>query len=169
MSPVEHFRAALEALGFREDPEMDETPERVVEMLTAFLPAPPPPLQLIAAPGSDMVLLRDLPFHSLCAHHLLPFFGTVRVAYVPAEHIVGLGGIPRTLKHLAERPQLQERLADQLVTHLFDSIRPVGLGVRIIARQLCMEMRGARSPGSVEVLRLAGGERERIEAVLLRA
>ncbi len=96
------------------------------------------------------MVLRDLPFHSLCAHHLLPFFGTADVAYRPAERIVGLGAVPRLLKSFARRPQLQERLGQHLARELQQQLGARGVVVRLTARQLCMEMRGACSAGQVE-------------------
>ena len=109
------------------------------------------------AHGPDPVILRELPFHSLCAHHLLPFFGHALVGYVPGDQLAGLGGVARLLQHHARRPQLQERLARQLAEDLFSALRPRALCVHLVARQMCMEMRGARSAGQVESRVWLGG------------
>ncbi len=152
--PEDHLEACLRLLGWsaEDDPELAQTPERVASWLREFDPsAPVHQLTTFPTPsGSGPVVLRDLPFHSLCAHHVLPFFGTADVAYRPAERIVGLGAVPRLLKSLARRPQLQERLGQHLARELQDQLGARGVVVRLTARQLCMEMRGACSPGSVE-------------------
>ncbi len=142
--------ALLDELGYAGDPECAGTAERFAELLRAYAPGRPmPALDVLVTESHDPVLLRDLPFHSLCAHHLLPFFGTATIAIEPAGRIAGLGAIPRALKAFARRPQLQERLGAQLAAFLGE-----GLGASVVvhlrARQLCMEMRGVESPGTVE-------------------
>ncbi len=162
-----HLAAALEALGFSGDPEMARTPELLAELLTEFLPpAEAPQPSTFPASGRDLVVLSELPFYSLCAHHLLPFFGTATVAYVPDQRIIGLGGVPRLLEHCARQPQLQERMAGQLAGALIELLAPLSLGVRLSARQLCMEMRGARSPGTVATTVLRGRPHAGLEAAL---
>lgn len=156
MTPEEHLAAALRAAGFLDDPESVGTPARVMALLREFAPpADEPTLDPLEAPGPDPVLLRGLPFHSLCVHHLLPFFGTADVAYRPDRSIAGLGGIARALRHFARQPQLQERLGAQLAGFLADELGCPVL-VRLRARQMCMEMRGAESAGTVETLALRG-------------
>ncbi|MEN9785713.1 MAG: hypothetical protein RLZZ299_977 [Pseudomonadota bacterium] len=150
MTPEAHLAAVLEALGYDTDPECAGTPARVLEVLRAWAPGKPAPrLETFAAPGQDPVILRDLPFHALCAHHLLPFHGTCDVAYRPGVRIAGLGAFPKLLRHLAQQPQLQERLGAQLADTLADAL-DAPVVVRLRARQMCMEMRGAASPGLVE-------------------
>jgi len=164
---AEHIAAALSALGFEGDPEMGQTPRLVAGFLAEFVPdAPAPQLSTFPSAGRDLVILRDLPFYSMCAHHLVPFFGTATVAYVPDERIVGLGAVPRLLDHLARRPQLQERLGAQLADALAEELSPIALGVRLTARQMCMEMRGARSPGTVETQVLRGASHAGLEAAI---
>ncbi len=152
--PADHLEACLRLLGWsaETDPELAETPERVAGWLREFDPSAPIPALTTfeTPPGSGPVVLRDLPFHSLCAHHLLPFFGAATVAYQPAERIVGLGAVPRLLRAIARRPQLQERVGQQLARELQAQLGARGVVVRLTARQLCMEMRGACSPGEVE-------------------
>ncbi len=151
---AQHLAAFLECIGMRaeDDPELAETSRRVAELLAGFAPGAEPP-ELSTCPALErggVVLLRDLPFHSLCAHHLLPFFGTADIAYRPRKLLAGVGSMPRLLAHFARRPQLQERLGDQLARALCDRIQPKHLVVRLRARHLCMEMRGAASPGLLE-------------------
>ena len=156
-TPEEHLRAWLDGIGLSGDPELEGTPERVTQLFAGFVPGPEPKPSLFEG-GSDPVILRQLPFHSLCAHHLLPFFGSATIAYVPAGQVAGLGWFARLLRHHARRPQLQERLgasvADAMVRHLGSS----AVVVRLRARQLCVEMRGAESPGEIETLALRGPE-----------
>lgn len=166
MNAEAHLAAALEALGFTGDPELGATPVRVAEMLRGFAPGRPlPELELFEAPATDPVILRGLPFHSLCAHHLLPFFGAATVAYRPAGQVSGLGGVARALRFFARQPQLQERMGAQLADFLHERLRgPVV--VRLRARQMCMEMRGAESPGEVETLALRGPGAEALVGLL---
>lgn len=100
---------------------------------------------LFKAPDSDMVIVSDIQFYSLCEHHLLPFFGKVHVAYIPDGRIIGLSKIPRLIAACARRLQVQEHLSSQIANALESVLKPQGIGVVIEARHLCMEMRGARS------------------------
>jgi GTP cyclohydrolase I len=150
-TPETHLRAALDALGYVDDPELGDTPRLFAGLLTEFAPGQPrPALTTFPAPGPDPVILRDLPFYSLCAHHLLPFFGHATIGYVPGAWVAGLGGVARVLQHHARQPQLQERLTRQLAQDLFGTLEPTAITVRLTARQMCMEMRGARSTGQIE-------------------
>ncbi len=100
---------------------------------------------LFTAPDSEMVIVSDIQFYSLCEHHLLPFFGKVHVAYIPNGKIIGLSKIPRLVEAFSRRLQVQEYLTSQLAKAVEDTLAPSGVGVVIEARHLCMEMRGARS------------------------
>jgi GTP cyclohydrolase IA len=100
---------------------------------------------------SSMVMERDIPFYSLCAHHLVPFYGHAHLAYVPDKKIVGLSKLARILEFYAKRPQLQERLTEQIVTFLVEELEPLGAMVVVQARHLCVEMRGVKKPGAVTV------------------
>ncbi len=155
---IHHAEAALRALGFTEDPEMQASGRRFVEFLAEFMPGPRPHLSGFAVDGSGPVVLKGMAFHSLCAHHLVPFFGEASVAYLPGATVAGLGGIARMLHHFARQPQLQERLAEQLADALAEDLAPRGLVVRLTARQMCMEMRGARTRAEVVVLARRGDD-----------
>lgn len=150
--PVETLVAALlRRLG--EDPEREglrETPRRVRESL-AFLtqgyhqtPEAAIGTALFAEEYDELVLVRDIKFHSLCEHHLLPFFGTVHIGYLPAGRIIGLSKIPRLVDVFARRLQVQERLTRQLAEAMQLLVAPVGVGVIIEAQHLCMQMRGVQ-------------------------
>jgi GTP cyclohydrolase I len=141
----------------RTEPELLETPDRVArlygEIFSGLDPSAEPELVTFPRPkgaGDELVMVRDLPFYSLCIHHWVPFFGRAHVAYLPGERLIGISGPPRVLEHYARRPQLQERLGAQLADHLERVLQPRGIAVILEARHLCMEMRGIRTTGSVE-------------------
>jgi GTP cyclohydrolase I len=98
---------------------------------------------------SEMVVVKEIPFYSLCEHHLLPFFGTAAVAYIPNGRVVGLSKIPRIVDMYACRLQVQERLTVQIADFLAEHLRPQGVGVVMEATHLCAVMRGIRKPGTV--------------------
>jgi GTP cyclohydrolase I len=95
----------------------------------------------------EMVLVKDIPFYSLCEHHMLPFFGTCHVGYLPRGKVVGLSKIPRLVSMFAHRLQLQERMTTEIAEALNDQVAPRGVGVVVEARHLCMEMRGVQKTG----------------------
>ena len=166
MDAAAHIAEALALLGLTQDPEVDATGISFADMLAEFTPSPVPTIVPLASTSHEIVALHELPFHSLCAHHLVPFFGTCSIAYRPLGRIAGLGDFPRVLTALARRPQLQERLAAQVADTLFAALGPQALGVRIVARQMCMEMRGARSAGTVEVVAWRGEDDEQLSRLL---
>jgi GTP cyclohydrolase I len=94
-------------------------------------------------------VVREIPFYSLCEHHLLPFFGTASVAYIPGGKVLGLSKIPRVVETYARRLQVQERLTQQVADFLMERLQPKGVGVVIEATHLCAAMRGVRKPGTV--------------------
>jgi GTP cyclohydrolase I len=102
----------------------------------------------IPAQDHDMVVVRDIPFTSVCVHHLLPFFGTANIAYVPDDRLVGLSKITRAVDALARRLQLQERLTRQVVETLARALRPLGAACTMEAEHLCMTIRGTRKKGT---------------------
>jgi GTP cyclohydrolase I len=99
----------------------------------------------------EVVLLRDIDFHSLCEHHLLPFTGKAHVAYIPDGRVVGLSKLARLVEGYARRPQVQERLTTEIADALMDELNPVGAACVIEAVHTCMTIRGAKKPGSVMV------------------
>jgi GTP cyclohydrolase I len=154
----------IRALGLdpAREPELARTPARVAdfyrEALSGLDPSRDPDLVTFRNEGQgDLVIVRDLAFHSLCVHHFAPFFGRALVAYLPGERLVGISAAARLLEHYSRRPQLQERLGQQLADHLDRVLAPRGVAVVLEARHLCMEMRGIRRRGLVET-RAARGE-----------
>jgi GTP cyclohydrolase I len=155
----------IRALGLdpSTEPELAQTPDRVArlygEIFSGLDPRGEPELVTFPKPasaGEELVLVRDLPFHSLCIHHFVPFFGRAHVAYLPGERLIGISGAPRVIERYARRPQLQERLGAQVADHLERVLAPRGLAVILEARHLCMEMRGIRTTGWVETRTLRG-------------
>jgi GTP cyclohydrolase I len=150
----------IRALGLSEkdEPELRDTPARVAdlyaEVFAGLDPANEPTLATFdhvgGADAEQLVAVRDLPFHSLCVHHFVPFFGRAHIAYLPGEKIIGISGTARLLEYYARRPQLQERITAQIADHLERLLKPRGVAVALEARHLCMEMRGIRKSGLVE-------------------
>ena len=139
-----------------EDPERQGllgTPERVHRMyteLTAGYHVDPDRLingAIFDVAYSEMVVVKDIPFYSLCEHHLLPFFGQAAVAYIPRGRVIGLSKIPRVVEMYSRRLQVQERLTQQIADFLQERLEPQGVGVVIEATHLCAVMRGVRKPG----------------------
>jgi len=132
---------------------LSDTPSRVAamydELLAGYRVDPVALLNdaLFDVDYDEMVVLRDIGFHSLCEHHLIPFFGRVHVGYLPAGRVVGLSKIPRLVDMFAHRLQVQERMTQQIAQFLDDLVHPHGVGVVIEATHLCAEMRGVKKPG----------------------
>jgi len=150
-------QSILEAIG--EDPEREglrDTPRRIADMygeIFAGLAVDPADYLKVGFEEhhKEMVLLRDIPFTSVCEHHLLPFVGKAHVGYIPAGRIVGLSKLARVVDAFARRPQLQERLTSQIADTIVEEINPTGVGVVIEAQHFCMIMRGVKKPGSTMV------------------
>ncbi len=148
----------LEAVG--EDPQREglkDTPRRVAdfyeEIFAGLNENPQDQLKLYSAPNQDeMIIVKDIFFHSLCEHHLLPFFGKAHIAYIPSDNkITGFSRLVRVIEVLARRPQLQERLTAQVADTLMEVLKPKGVLVVIEAEQMCLTMRGLKKPGSVTI------------------
>jgi GTP cyclohydrolase I len=161
----------LEAIG--EDPDREglrRTPERVrdsLEFLTEGYRQDPRELienSVYSDRHEEMVLVRDIPIYSLCEHHLLPFYGTAHVGYIPNERIVGISKVARMVDLFARRLQVQERLTNQVAETLMDVLKPKGVAVVIDAEHLCMQMRGVQKRGtSIVTSAMLGAFRKRPE------
>lgn len=147
-------RDILAAVG--EAPERSglvETPQRVARMYAEIfsgLESEFDDYKLFEAGNKgEMVVVKDIHFYSMCEHHLLPFFGRVHIAYIPAENrVLGLSKLPRLVEHCAKRPNVQENLTSQIAELIETHVPVEGVAVSIEAKHLCMEMRGVRSPDS---------------------
>lgn len=150
-------RQILVAVG--EDPEREglrETPARVARMYAELLGGlhkdPGKHLDVVFSERYDeMVVLRDIPFNSLCEHHLLPFIGHAHVAYLPRGRVAGVSKLARIVDTFAHRPQVQERLTSQIADVLMEKLDAKGAGVIIEANHTCMTIRGVHKPGSMMV------------------
>ena len=148
----------LEGIG--EDPNrpgLKDTPKRVANLYEEIFAGLNTPAEEILKPiegesHDEMVIVKDIPFYSVCEHHLLPFVGKAHVAYVPSKgKIVGLSKLARAVELFAKRPQLQERLTAQLADLIMEKLKPKGAMVIVNAEHLCMSMRGIKKPGSKTV------------------
>ncbi|HTW94683.1 MAG TPA: GTP cyclohydrolase I FolE [Tepidisphaeraceae bacterium] len=150
-------REILIAIGENPDREgLLKTPGRVAraysELMSGLREDPRQHLKTVFRERYDeIVLLRDIEFHSLCEHHLLPFTGRAHVAYLPDGKVVGLSKLARLVDGFARRPQVQERLTTQIADALMDELNPVGAACVVEATHTCMTVRGAKKPGSVMV------------------
>ena len=147
-------RTLLAELG--EDPDrpgLDATPVRVSRALRELtdgygvLPEQVVAGAVFEQDYDEMVVVKDIPFYSLCEHHMLPFFGHCHVGYLPKGKVVGLSKIPRLVSVFAHRLQLQERMTKEIAEALETAVAPKGVGIVVEARHLCMEMRGVQKPG----------------------
>lgn len=152
----EHYSKVLELIG--EDPSREgliKTPERVAKAMqfltqgyemnaTEILQS-----AMFSEDYSQMVLVKEIEFYSLCEHHLLPFFGKAHIAYIPAGNIVGLSKLPRVVDAFSRRLQVQERLTNEIRDCIQDSLKPKGVAVVMEARHLCMQMRGVEKQSSL--------------------
>jgi GTP cyclohydrolase IA len=146
----------ITAIG--EDPAREglaDTPKRVAEMYTElFAGMSMDPIaelkQGYELGHREMVILKDIPFYSMCEHHLLPFFGVVHIGYIPDINgrVVGISRFARVVEIFARRPQIQERMTTQIADAIVEGLQPQGVGVVIQAEHLCMVMRGVKKPGT---------------------
>jgi GTP cyclohydrolase I len=152
------IKAAVEQilLAIGEDVDRDgliDTPKRISEMYAEIFEGlnidPSSYLNVdFEVAHDEMVILRDIPFYSMCEHHFLPFHGEAHVGYIPDGRVVGISKLARVVEGFARRPQLQERLTSQVAETIMKSVKPDGVAVVVEAEHLCMTMRGVRKPGS---------------------
>ena len=148
--------AIIKAIG--EDPKREglvDTPRRVAEMYgELFMGLGVDPKQELAVGYElghrEMVIVRDIPFYSMCEHHLLPFYGVVHIGYIPNAdgRVVGLSKLARVVEIIASRPQIQERLTTDIADAIMEGLKPSGVAVVVQAEHMCMIMRGVKKPGS---------------------
>ena len=154
------IRAAVTSIirAIGEDPEREGlvgTPARVAEMYTELFMGldvdPRGELKVGYELGHrEMVIVRDIPFYSMCEHHLLPFYGVAHIGYMPDAdgRVVGLSKLARVVEAIAKRPQIQERMTSQIADAIMEGLKPSGVAVIIQAEHMCMIMRGLKKPGS---------------------
>ncbi|MBD7906961.1 GTP cyclohydrolase I FolE [Sporosarcina gallistercoris] len=154
----------LEAIG--EDPEREgllETPKRVAKMYAEVFAgmADDPRMYfetVFHEQHEEVVLVKDIPFYSMCEHHLVPFFGVAHIAYIPRDGVVaGLSKLARAVESTAKRPQLQERITTTVADAMMEMLKPLGVYVIIEAEHMCMTMRGIKKPGAKTITTAARG------------
>jgi GTP cyclohydrolase IA len=159
---AEHAAAAfLEALGVDVDTEtLAATPARMARAYAEMFS--PRPFDLTSFPNDarydELIIARSIPMQSVCEHHLLPFVGVAHVGYLPGERILGLSKLARVVELFARRPQVQERLTQQVADWLQEQIAPRGVGVVVEAEHLCMTVRGVRAAGATTVTSALHGQ-----------
>jgi GTP cyclohydrolase IA len=154
----EAVRQIISAIG--EDPEREgllDTPKRVAKMYEeVFSGLNEDPKQhfetIFSEDHEELVLVKDIPFYSMCEHHLVPFFGKAHVAYIPKNgRVTGLSKLARAVEAVAKRPQLQERITSTIADSIMEKLDPHGVMVVVEAEHMCMTMRGVKKPGSKTV------------------
>jgi GTP cyclohydrolase I len=162
---IEDFHSVLTQVG--EDPQREgllKTPERAAKAMQFLTQGYQQSAEAILRSAmfreeySEMVIVKDIELYSLCEHHMLPFFGKAHVAYIPNGYIVGLSKIPRVIDVFARRLQVQERLTDQVLHCIQETLNPLGAAVVIEARHMCMMMRGVQKQNSVTTTSAFTGE-----------
>jgi len=157
---TERIRKAVKEiiLAVGEDTEREglkKTPERVARMYAELLGGmhedPKKHLSIFSENYDEIVLLRDIPFYSICEHHLMPFIGSANVAYLPSGTVLGVSKLARVVDCFARRLQTQERLTYQIADFIMNSLKPQGVAVVLEASHSCMTIRGIKKPGSVMV------------------
>lgn len=153
----EAVKLLLEGIG--EDAEREglvDTPDRIARMYTEIFSgmeeeAAVPLSKVFRVEDSEMVLVKDIVFYSMCEHHMMPFYGKAHVAYIPDGKVVGLSKLARTVEVFAKRLQVQERLTNQIADAVFEHLSSKGVMVVLEAEHMCMTMRGVKKPGSKTV------------------
>jgi GTP cyclohydrolase I len=163
------MREILEAIGENPNREgLKETPARVARMYAEIFghgeADPREDLsKTFAEDHHEVVLVKDIPFYSMCEHHFMPFFGKAHVAYIPKGKIVGISKLARVVESFARRPQVQERMTSQIADLINEMLQPNGVAVIIEAIHTCMTMRGVKKPGtSIITSAMRGDFRKRI-------
>lgn len=158
----EDFARIIDHLNLNlEDEHLSETPHRIakafVNDIFYGLFNNPPDMKAFQANGhSQMIISKDILFYSMCSHHFLPFFGTISIGYIPDKKLAGLSKFARIVDYFARRPQVQERLSDDIVNFIQEKLQPKGVGVYISGRHLCQEQRGIRTPSTMITTSLRG-------------
>ncbi len=167
---IDNYRESLELLGENPDREgLQKTPERVAKAMQYLTQGYGMDAKAILESAkfhedvSEMIIVKDIELFSMCEHHMLPFFGKAHIAYIPNGYITGLSKIARVVDVYSRRLQVQERLTQQILTAIKESLNPIGVAVVIEAKHLCMMMRGVQKQNSVTTTSAFWGEFEKNE------
>ncbi len=169
------YKLFMETIGIEFDYNSDETPFRVAKMylkeLASSLKNPPPILttfpNTLTNEGirkcDEYVIVRDIPFFSICAHHHVTFFGKAHIAYHPDEHLLGISKFARVVDYFSKKPHIQEELTSEIACFLWDALKPKGLAIKMEAEHLCMTSRGIKAIGSKTVTQKYKGIIDKVE------
>ncbi|MGV3465318.1 MAG: GTP cyclohydrolase I [Heyndrickxia sp.] len=169
----QHFASIIEELGLDlNDPSIKDTPERVAKMLVnetcngLFTDAPIiTTFPLDKNTSRELVVIENIPFSSLCEHHFQPFVGTATIAYLPNDRVMGLSKGARVLDYFASRPQIQERLTNEVATYLYEQLNARGVFVMMKAEHFCMKVRGVKKHNSTTITTASLGEIDKKEVL----
>lgn len=169
----EHFAGIIEELGLDlNDPSIKDTPERVAKMLVnetcnGLFTEPPiiTTFPLDKNTSRDLVVIENIPFSSLCEHHFQPFVGTATIAYLPNDRVMGLSKGARVLDYFASRPQIQERLTNEVAAYLYEQLNAKGVFVMMKAEHYCMKVRGVKKHNSTTITTASLGEIDKKEVL----
>lgn len=167
-----HYQAFMDTLGIPMDENSKDTAMRVAKMfyneLCATLRSDPPQMTFFPKDGYDeYIVVKDIPYTSICAHHHVAFYGKAHVAYHPKDRIVGISKLARVVTHFAAKPQIQEILTTEILEYLWEALDPVGIMVRVEGMHLCMVSRGAKATGSTTVTQQVKGTIDKDEVAAL--
>ena len=167
---MEHYHQILEGVGEETDREgLVKTPERAAKAMQFLTQGYQQDAKAILREAmfredyKNMVIVKDIELYSLCEHHILPFFGKAHIAYIPDGYIVGLSKIPRVVDVFARRLQVQERLTQQILDAIQETLNSLGVAIVIGARHMCMMMRGVQKQNSVTTTSAFTGEFQKVE------
>ncbi len=136
---------------------LTDTPKRILNALNELLTAKEPNLTTFSSNGyNQMISDKNISYYTFCEHHFLPFFGTVKIAYIPKDKIVGLSKLSRVVEYFSKRLNTQEYFTDNIANYLQEKLQPLGLGVMVTGRHLCKEMRGVRKDSIMTTCSLKG-------------
>ena len=174
---IEGIKLVLECIGEDLDREgLKETPERIARMYEEVFSGLNEDASLhlqkrFHVEDNQIIMEKDIPFYSMCEHHLLPFFGKVHIAYVPDGEVLGLSKLARCVEVFARRPQIQERMTAQIADAIMEHLQPKGVMVMVEADEhMCMSMRGVKKPGTKTVTMVTRGcfEEDRMQETFYR-
>lgn len=160
----EAVKLLLEGIGEDVNREgLIDTPKRIATMCEEIfgglnIDAGEYLLKTFTASSNEMVIEKDIPFYSVCEHHLLPFYGKAHIAYIPDGKVVGLSKLARTVEIYAKRPQIQEQMTAQIADDIMKYLKPKGVVVYLEAEHMCMTMRGVRKPGAKTITYVTRGD-----------
>ena len=153
----ENIKELLNLLGEKEREGIEDTPKRVAKAWKELLTPPEFNPTIFDAKGYDQMLIqRDIQYYTFCEHHMLPFFGTASVGYIPDKKIIGISKLARTVEYYSKGLNTQEYYTDNIANYIWGILKPVGVGVIVRGRHLCQEMRGVKKKGEMITSSLKG-------------